>query len=386
MKQFFTKTFMAAALLFVSVQFTMAQNKPVPSDADAAFPGAEQAIVAAPTPDNQALWDILYAYDLLAISGVNGNAGVMKFNNEFWVSRWAQDTLLLLDNMGNLVTKFSIPGLYVTGSNARSFTTDGTFIYAGVNTNSIKKIDPGTVSIVGTINAPAAARSLTYDPTAAGGAGGFWLSNFSTDIVQIDMMGNTLATISSATHGLGAMYGTVFDNYTMGGPYLWVFDQGAGTQSDLVQINTTTGLQTGIIHDVNGDVGALTGSTGIAGGVFLDPTGGQLVLMGVMQGTPSNILFGYDMDVTTGLSQIPEPKDFLNINPSVTSDLVNVNIDKDNNDAVLLQIVDAAGKVVFDKYTHAINNYINVSNYDNGLYFVRIVYNGQPYSSRFMKM
>jgi hypothetical protein len=182
------------------------------------------------------------------------------------------------------------------------------------------------------------------------------------------------------------MYGTVFDNLSAGGPYLWVFDQGAGTQSDLAQINVTTGLQTGILHDVNADVGLQSGSTGIAGGVYLDASGSTLTLMGVMQGTPSNILFGYDMDVPLSLSEIDNPQGFLNINPTMANDLVNVNLQKTNNDPVRLQVVNLSGQVVFDKTTHAMNNYIKVGNYEKGLYFVRVIYNGETHNARFMKM
>ncbi len=386
MKQVSTRIFLAVTALVATVGTVMAQNKAVPTDAESAFPYAETALVSAPpVQKGQALWDILYTYDLLAISGSNGNAAVCVVNNEFWVSRWAQDTLLLLDNAGNLIAKFN-PGYGSGTSHTRAFAWDGTNIYASVNTTSIKKIDPGTMGIVGTINAPQTVRSLTYDPTANSGAGGFWISNFSTDIQQISMTGSLLATISAATHGLGAMYGTAFDNWTTGGPFLWVFDQGTGTSSDIIQINTSTGLQTGVIHDANGDVGIQSGSTGIAGGIFIDASGSTLTMVGVIQGTPSNILFGYDLDIPLALSEIPDPKGFLNINPSYATDMINVNIAKNNNDPVQLQIVDVSGRIVFDKTTHGINNYINVSKYENGLYFVRLVYDNQTYSSRFMKM
>jgi hypothetical protein len=389
MKQLFTKSFLTLAALAMTVSFSLAQNKTVPSQADAATPLIDRALVSTHSPDNQAIWDINYVYDLLAMSGSNGNAGVIFFNNEFWVSRWAQDTILLIDDMGNLLAKFSVPGLFGTGGNARSFTTDGTNIYAGNNTAAIQVIDPGTTSITSTIPIASAARSLTYDPTANSGAGGFWYSNFSTDITLVSMTGAVLDNISAATHGLTAMYGTAFDNWTTGGPYLWVFDQGGGG-ADIVQINAVTKLQTGVLHDVNTDVGVQNASVGIAGGVFLHVRNGALEMSGVLQGndpsTPIDGLFGYDMDVAVGLAEIEGPKDFLNINPTVTSHMVNVNVDKNNNDPVQLQIMDASGKLVFDKTTHGINNYINVSGYDNGMYLVRVIYNGEVVTDRFVKM
>ena len=68
----------------------------------------------------------------------------------------------------------------------------------------------------------------------------------------VDMSGNTLSTISSATHGLSGIYGMAYDDFTIGGPYLWAFDQG-GNDADIVQLDMQ-GNPTGVVHDANSDL------------------------------------------------------------------------------------------------------------------------------------
>lgn len=371
---------MIQCVLAISTFSLQAQNL-IGSNESEQAPFINESLVSSPHPESQTIWDVLYNYNLLTAVGANGNAAVCFTGTEFWVSRWNFDTLQTLDASGVLIQKFSIPGIYSAATgNVRSFTTDGTFLYAGVNTTSIKKIDPTTQTLAGTITAPAAVRSLTYDPTANGGAGGFWLSNFATDITLISMTGATLNTIPAIQHGLTAMYGTAFDNYTPGGPYLWVFDQAfsAGT-ADIVQLDILNQLQTGVFHDVITDV---ADSIGLAGGIFLYPSPGTLALIGLLQGTPANRLFAYDLDVAVGINEIANSENFLTVTPNPSNTLVDIFVNKHNNDEVRLQIIDVIGKVVFDKKTRGLNNYINVSKYEHGVYFVKVYYKDQIYISR----
>lgn len=380
MKKIFTKTLLVQSILWISIGSLSAQNNISVNDADIA--PCEKNNVNIIPQENQAMWSVLFNYDLLASTTLNGNAGVCFFNNQFWVSRWATDSILILDLTGTVVSRFTVPG--ITG--IRSFTTDGTSIYAGINTNSIKKIDPITKTLVSSITAPVAAvRSLTYDATVTGG--GFWASTWTTDITQFDMSGVTANIVSAGSHLLTGMYGTAFDNTTIGGPYLWVFDQAiSASQSDIVQINVATQMQTGVVHDVMSDVGAVAADTsGLAGGLFFYTQSGVLTVIGVLQGSPTNRLFGYEV----GLTGIPEenmnPDEFINIFPNPVKDMVNINVNKQNNDEVQLQIFDAIGKEVFNKTTRGQNNYINFSKHKAGLYFVKTTYNSKTATSKFIK-
>jgi len=379
MKKIFTHILPVLGFILSGTNFISAQNEKTTTECEVA-----PTLVKTNPTINQAMWSVLYNYDLLASTTLNGNAGVCFFNNQFWVSRWATDSILILDLAGTVVQRLTIPG--VTG--IRSFTTDGTSIYAGINTNSIKKIDPITKTLVSSITAPIAnVRSLTYDATANSGAGGFWMSTWGTDITQTDINGTTLSMVSAASHGLTGMYGTAFDNVSSGGPYLWVFDQGTSAgQSDIVQINIASQAQTGIMHDVMVDVGTPQGDTsGLAGGIFFySPIPTILVLIGVLQGSPTNRLFGYDV-LATGISENMNSNEFINIFPNPVKDMVNINVNKQNNDEVQLEIFDAMGKIVFNKNTRGQNNYINFSKQQSGLYFVKTTYNGKTATSKFIK-
>ncbi len=382
MKKIFT-FFIALSFCLFSADMLNAQNKN-------SFPDAEAApyvnLSAGPVVQSaQAMWDIEFTWDLLASTLTNGNAAVCFTGTEYWVSRWASDTISVLDLSGNLVQKFSIGLIGV-----RSLTFDGTYVYAGVNTSVVQIIDPATYSVTATISTGVTnIRSLTFDPTADGGNGGFWASTWATDITLFNLAGASIGSIPAASHGLTAMYGTTFDNVSAGGPYLWVFDQGAtaaGDSATIVQINIASQLQTGVLHNVNDDVGQQTGNSGIAGGIFLYSAPGVLQLIGVNQSTPANILFAYDIDATVGLSEIDGPKGFLNVNPSVVTGMFNINVEKNNNDVVTIQVINASGKIVLNKNTRGINNYLDGSKFSNGIYTVRVIYNGQSYTSRFVKM
>ncbi len=249
-----------------------------------------------PTPPSpQSLFDIQFNYNATDTVGRTGMAGVVYTGTEFWVSRWGSDTLYRLTPTGSVIDTFTIPT--VTG--IRGMTWDGSFVYAGINTSSIKKIDPTTRTLVSSITVAGgtAVRHITYDSTSNGGAGGFWIGNFSTAITEISMTGATLNTIPAVTHGLTGMYGSAIDHWTLGGPYLWVFDQGGSSQSQIVRLQLPTGTPTGVIHDVMTDVGASL-TSGLAGGLFIT---NQLnsttrTIVGLIQGTPDNMLFGYELN------------------------------------------------------------------------------------------
>jgi hypothetical protein len=134
------------------------------------------------------------------------------------------------------------------------------------------------------------ARHCTYDPTADGGAGGFWVGNWTgttyPDVIfQVSMTGAQLASIPAATHGLTSVYGTAFDDVTPGGPYLWAIDAdgGSGVTVTIKQIVLPTGTQTTTSIDLS-DAG-LASYGGAGGGMFLAKNvfGSAYTLMALVQ-------------------------------------------------------------------------------------------------------
>src|SRR4029078_11869361 len=122
---------------------------------------------------------------------------------EFWATPFNRDSLYTLSPLGALTSSFKVAGVGATGSGVRGMAYDGTLIYAGDNTTAIKKINPVTKTLTGTITsgAPFGVRGIAWDSTANGGAGGFWVSNFGTAFYLISMTGTVLDSIRLAKHG-----------------------------------------------------------------------------------------------------------------------------------------------------------------------------------------
>ncbi len=83
--------------------------------------------------------------------------------------------------------------------------------------------------------------------------------------------------------------------------WLWGHGDGRGNPQYIVQIDPSSGLPTGVQHDVMSDVGVAQDSS-IAGGLFISDQliEGKIILGGILQGYP-DLLFGYDI----GSSSIP---------------------------------------------------------------------------------
>jgi hypothetical protein len=249
------------------------------------------------TPD--ALYDIQFDHNITTATQSVGCAAGTFVQNKFWVSKWASDTIMQLDVNGNLISKFLVPGL--TG--VRAFTFDGQYIYASANSTTIYRIDTATKLLVApniTSQSANPVRHLSFDPTLNSGAGGFWVGNFGTDIDAISMTGSVLSSISAGTHGLTGMYGSAYDNQTAGGPYLWIFNQGGANSTQIERLSLPSGTPAPLAsHNVFADFSASNGlSSGLAGGLFITDqiVSGQWTLGGVIQGTPNNVLFGYELN------------------------------------------------------------------------------------------
>lgn len=280
---------------FVLTPFISAQTYSVmdfdPSPNATSLPGNTNPI--------EAIWDVQLNYDATTVTGAAGNAGAIYIPslNKFWTSRWATNIIHQWNADGTLDQQYTLP---FTGT--RGMVSDGQFIYHSINTTTVQVVNPATRLVVGTIpvvGAPNGARFIAHDPDANGGNGAIIVGNWTSpnfNFYVFSMTGTLLRTITNTQSGV---YGLVFDKVSNPGtPYLWVFTQGlgAGTPQNILQMNYTTGLYTGVQHDVKTDVGIGQPATGIAGGLFLTTAlvPGKVTLGGIMQGTP-DLLFGYEL-------------------------------------------------------------------------------------------
>ncbi len=350
--------------------------------------GAAEAYIGYTGPSNEpsaqpdAQWDIQLDINATAPTTSVGMAGAQFVKNaslpngEFWTSKWGSDTLLTWDAAGTFIQKFQIAGL--TG--VRSLAFDGTYLYAGANTTTIYRIDPVTKQLAPPhINSSSASnvRHCSYDASLNSGAGGFWVGNFGTDIDAISMTGMLLSSIPSATHGLAGMYGSAFDNYTVGGPYLWIFDQGGVNTTQIERITLATGATYGVAsHDVFSDFSGTNSLTsGLAGGLFITDqlVSGKNTIGGMIQGTPNNVLFGYELtdlalrfeEALTGVQVFPNPSQ-----GQFTVKLLN-----QANADVTITVTNVVGQVVRKFNVNPSvqpNTEIDLIGEGQGVYFVRI--------------
>ena len=256
-------------------------------------------LTAAPQHPNptEAIWDVKFNWDLLSITGAAGNAGVVYIPTleQFWVSRWASGVITVISKTGTFVEQFT---LSVTGTRGMAF--DGQYVYHAVNTGTLQKVDPVTKTIVGTVTLPSGvtARFITYDPTADGGQGGFWVGNWNSGALNYFLVSKTGAQLAVITNtAITGTYGIACDYWSVGGPFLWVWSQGNGYQQPQIvhQISTITGQPTGLQHDIKPDI-AIAGDSSLAGGLFITDQlmPGYVIMGGVLQSTPDK-LFGYEL-------------------------------------------------------------------------------------------
>jgi hypothetical protein len=239
-----------------------------------------------PSHGINSMWDVELSFDVTAASGGAGNAGAEFDGTYFYTTRWASNLIHKYDMAGNLVEAFSIPGV----SGLRDLAFDGTYMYGGAASTTIYQMDFTTKTLVGTISSPVSVRFIAYDEVNDA----FWCGNWADNPTLVSRSG---ANLGSFVTGLAGQYGAAYDNVSDSGPFLWIFDQGAGagTPQIIYQFDIATGTATGVTHDVMTDVGA-GNTSAIAGGLFTtsDFVSQTFSIGGLLQGTP-DMFFVYEL-------------------------------------------------------------------------------------------
>jgi hypothetical protein len=252
------------------------------------------------TNPSKAAWTLQFEHPL----NRTATAGVEADSNYIWVTVWSANKNFKYSKTGVLLDSNTITGsTYPTSGTSylRDIAWDGTYFYGSNISATIYKMDFTTGTCLGTIACPAGTvvRFCAYDPTADNGLGGFWVGNWSDGAKLISRTGTLLNSIPAANLPGVSCYGAAYDTTTAnGGPFLWLFSQ-TGNGNELIQVNVTTKLPTGLVYDITQDVTVPTGS--IAGGAFISTNmvAGTTTLGGLVQGQK---VFGYDLASTVPLA------------------------------------------------------------------------------------
>ncbi|MEP7171789.1 MAG: T9SS type A sorting domain-containing protein, partial [Bacteroidota bacterium] len=376
MKKLYSASLLSLALGLLMINYSTAQSINSNSEVAPTVPASPSNGSNATT----AIFDIQFSFDPDVAAGTASSVGTLNTGTEIWISVWNTNVINIYDYAGTFIAPFTVTG--VTGT--RAMTTDGTAAYFALNTSQLKKVDLTTHAVLATITMPAltgsantTVRWATYDPTLNSGAGGFWIGNYDTDILSVDMTGALLpGSIPAGNHGLTAMYGGAVDNLTPGGPFLWINNQldpptASATGAFLTQLDITNQVQTGLVHDMEPDFGTLGG---IGGGISIT----------TLPGFTQPCIFANDQGIQTaayeliplGIKKIDVPNSFkLAPNPASKNGSLKIAYKPLQKENLTLTITDLSGKIIYTeefKGVDGINKSIPVTN-AAGMYTVTIV-------------
>ena len=246
---------------------------------------------------NLAPWDLLAVIDIGATgqTAANGNSGAEFDGTYLYSTRWASNLIHRYDITGTLVEEFSIAGV----SGLRDLGFDGTYMYGGATGGTIYQMDFTTKTLIGTITGSFQCRAIAYDSDQDL----FYVKNWGDPCWVVNRQGQIVNQFDLVT--TVSTYGLAYDP---SGPFLWVFDQGDGTDSIIYQWDLTAGAYTGVTHDVNLDVGS---GVGIAGGLWTSTLyeAGKMVIGGCVQDSTSpgvtDWLFVYELGTTNAPPNTP---------------------------------------------------------------------------------
>ena len=197
------------------------------------------------------------------------------------------------DSMGNLLAGQEFRQIIQTETSPwgyRDMTTDRRFLYGGWEGGIARHNLDGTggVLMVAGGGPNGNYRALSYDPLGDGGRGSFWTASFGSGLAEVNMAGGLLTNWPNIDGW--SLYGLAQDPCDPN--MLWGYS--SPNQGEVVQIDKTTGRQTGLAYFPNcvpgtatlpgrgGQVGCQIqgGMTGVPGGAFGSGNHWDIVTLG----------------------------------------------------------------------------------------------------------
>ncbi len=292
-----------------------------------------------------------------------GQYGVATDGQYIYTSDWRSEpdsgySFSKYNLYGQFIEGFNIPGV----SEIRDLTYDGTYFYGGANGSELYQIDMANKTLVSTINTSVSAiRHCSYDPVNDG----FWVGGWS-DLQLVNRAGQTMSVENGSFESIA---GSVYDPYSEGGPYLWLFCQPNSNnvfyKYDIVHHTMVGGSLD--LRALQPDIPEQSISGGASGTTSLPGSPGRFVILTSSQTTPNQINL-FDI-ANTGVSCEDHTQDnSISVFPNPASSTLNVHAENYDN----VQILNSLGQVVYSNKVTDNDFRINISGFSKGLYFLRL--------------
>jgi len=200
------------------------------------------------------LFDLQFQYPC-GVGG--GEAGIETDGDYLYTTKWNGDEIYKYGLNGTYIESFTIEDV----SNVRDLAWDGTYFYGGAASPTVFEMDFENEELISSFSAPTDVRAIAYDHNNDC----FLANNWGSDITTFDKAGTILSSFVVGPVG-DSYYGFAYDNVVAGGPFLWGYAQVGNSQNELIQIELSSGIETGIYADV-GEYINVSGSA-LAGGLF----------------------------------------------------------------------------------------------------------------------
>ena len=237
------------------------------------------------TTPNRDLWDIIFTFNTSAAY----MAGIETDGVNIYTSTWNASNFSRYDMTGSHINDFTIGGVgYV-----RDMAYNGVYFYGSDASMYIFIMDLANEDLIDTIPVTCAGitgvRHIAFDPQLDEGNGGFWIGNWD-ELGAVTMSG---AEIHASMANPEDLYGSAYDDWTEGGPYLWLFSQTG--YAVLHQFDIATLAVTGVTHDATDIPGYIPG--GIAGGLatYTNNFGVFAMLTNIQQSVNPNLVGAYEI-------------------------------------------------------------------------------------------
>lgn len=204
------------------------------------------------------------------------------------------DSIYKYDIFGNIVGKFTIPG--VTGLYDLAYDPEEKLFYGSDSTTTVYEMDFTQHVLIGQFTAPVVVAPLAYDDLFTG----FWTyNNALSKFILFDIYGTQLNSFSTPPSSFGNYYGLAYDNWTVDGPFLWGISRDS-SGAMIVQFEIATGNETGLTFDAS----YLSQNSGQASGLYTTPglvnnEETTIVIGGNLQ---NDLFFGYELTTVINIT------------------------------------------------------------------------------------